>query len=50
MVASIPKEAVREVLTLEGLSAPGTTAHFRLYVVLTTGNERGSETISISRP
>jgi len=31
--------------TLEGLAAPGATA--RVYVVLRTGNEKGSETVVV---
>jgi len=36
--------------TLVGLVAPGATALFRVYVVLTTGNIKGSNTVSITRP
>ena len=33
-----------------GLAAPGATALYRVYVVLTTGNEKGSATVSVTRP
>lgn len=33
-----------------GLAAPGATALYRIYVVLTTGNEKGSATVSVTRP
>lgn len=35
--------------TNEGLSAPGATALFRVYVVLRTENERGSNTVRVTR-
>ena len=36
--------------TLEGLAAPGAAAVFKVYVVLTTGNEKGSNVVRITRP
>lgn len=33
-----------------GLVAPGSVALFKVYVVLTTGNEKGSATVKITRP
>jgi hypothetical protein len=36
--------------TNAGLAAPGATALYRVYVVLTTANERGSNTVSVMRP
>ncbi len=36
--------------TDEGLVSPGATALFRVYVVLTTANEKGSNTVSVTRP
>jgi hypothetical protein len=38
------------VATDAGLSAPGSVALFRVYVVLATGNERGSATQRVVRP
>jgi hypothetical protein len=32
------------------LVAPGATALFRVYVVLTTANEKGSNTVGVTRP
>lgn len=36
--------------TIEGLLNPGDTASFKVFVVLTTGNEAGSNTVTITRP
>src|SRR5262249_46891531 len=36
--------------TIEGLVAPGATAQFRVFVVLTTANENGSNAVSVTRP
>jgi hypothetical protein len=36
--------------TNQGLLAPGATALFRVYVVLTTANEKGSNTVSVTHP
>ena len=36
--------------TTAGLSAPGDVASFRVFVRLTTGNEAGSNTFTITRP
>ena len=38
------------ITTDEGLLTPGGTMRFKLYVVLTTGNERGSNVVEITRP
>ena len=40
----------REFFTTAGLASPGSTASFKVYVVLTTGNEKGSNTVTITRP
>lgn len=39
-----------ELLTLTGLTVSGAKALFRVYVVLTTGNEAGSNDVLIERP
>jgi hypothetical protein len=39
-----------EFLTLSGLAASGDVATFKVYVILTTGNEKGSNTVTITRP
>ena len=36
--------------TNHGLVTPGDTAEYKVYVTLTTGNEAGSNTVSITRP
>jgi hypothetical protein len=38
-----------EFRTTQELLAPGDTATFKVYVILTTGNEAGSNTVSITR-
>ena len=39
-----------ELRTTEGLANSGDVASFKVYVVLTTGNEAGSNTVTITRP
>lgn len=48
-VATIPAGETT-VSTNVGLGAPGATALYRAYVVLSTLNERGSNTVSVTRP
>ena len=36
--------------TLDGLASPGDVASFKVFVVLTTGNQAGSNTATITRP
>ena len=36
--------------TLDGLASPGDTASFKVFVVLTTGNQAGSNTATVTRP
>lgn len=45
----LPSEPL-EFLTAAGLSTPGSTASFKVYVILTTNNEKGSNTVTITRP
>ena len=40
----------REFLTGFGLTQPGTHASFKVYVILTTGNEAGSAPMRVERP
>ena len=40
----------RQFLTLAGLAASGDVATFKVYEILTTGNEKGSNTVTITRP
>lgn len=50
VLGAVDKAAPREFLTAAGLATPGATARFRVYVILETGNERGSETVTVTRP
>lgn len=50
VLASVGKGAAREFLTPFALGTPGVTAGFKVYVVLDTGNERGSEPVYVTRP
>jgi len=50
VVGNVSPTAPREFLTDAGLSAPGNVASFKVYVLLTTGNEKGSNTLTITRP
>ena len=48
-IAAVPA-GTEEYLTIEGLAAEGSVAWFKVYVVLTTGNEKGSLAVKIIRP
>lgn len=51
ILGQVAKDAAAlEFLTAAGLATPGASARFRIYVILTTGNERGSETVTVTRP
>ena len=49
-VATVAKEAARTLLTDHFLTDPGQTASFKVYVVLTTENEAGSNARTVARP
>ena len=49
MKAEVPDCALT-MSTLEGLAAPGASVVLKVNVVLTTGNEKGSNVIRITRP
>lgn len=49
-LSTITPAEPREFLTETGLVSPGDTASFKVYVVLTTGNEKGGNTSTITRP
>lgn len=49
-VASVLPGDPREVFTDFALNVPGLTAGFKVYVVLDTGNERGSDAVYVVRP
>ena len=51
VIATLPKGASpREFRTDFSLGSPGMAASFKVYVVLTTGNEAGSDPVSVERP
>ena len=50
VIGSVTPAETREFLTDSGLTTAGNTASFKVYVVLTTGNEKGSNTVAITRP
>ena len=50
VVSSVPASAPRILNTAAGLSAPGVTAGFKVYVITTTGNKRGSNPVYVDRP
>lgn len=47
---NIPTGGNREIFTDIALSSAGSVATFRAYVITTTGNEKGSNTVTIVRP
>jgi hypothetical protein len=49
VIANIAKDAPREYFTTQGLLAIGDVSNFKIYVKTTTGNERGSNTVKITR-
>jgi hypothetical protein len=49
-IDSVAASSPREFLTDAGLANPGDVASFKVYVVLTTDNEKGSNTVTITRP
>lgn len=50
VIGNLTLAELREFLTDSGLTSPGSTASFKVYVVLTTGNEKGSNTVTLTRP
>ena len=49
-LATIPPGAPRTYSTNFALGTPGNAASYKIYVILTTGNERGSNPVSVPRP
>lgn len=49
-IGTVAAGGPREFTTDAGLTSPGLTAGFRVYVVLTTGNEKGSNDLIVTRP
>lgn len=50
VIGNVMPAEPREFLTDSGLTTAGNTASFKVYVVVTTGNEKGSNTVVITRP
>ncbi len=50
VLATIPKGAPRQFRTPFSLAEPGTAASFKVYVILSTGNEAGSNAVTVERP
>ncbi len=50
VVANVLPGAALELLTLDGLTQPGATATYKVFVILETDNEAGSEAMSVTRP
>jgi len=50
VIGNLTPAELREFLTDSGLTTAGSTASFKVYVILTTGNEKGSNTVVITRP
>jgi len=50
VLATVAPGDARELLTDFALPTAGLTAGFKVYVVLPTGNERGSEAVYVTRP
>ena len=49
VLANIAKTAPLEYFTTQGLLAIGDVSNLKVYVKATTGNERGSNTVKITR-
>ena len=50
MIATHTPGEPREFITSFGLSEPGVHMVFKLFVILTTGNEAGSAAMFVQRP
>jgi hypothetical protein len=50
VLGAIAPAAPREFFTAQGLGSAGAVSVFKVYVKTTTGNERGSNTVKITRP
>ena len=50
VLGNVAKTATREFFTTQGLLATGDVSNFKIYVTTTTGNERGSNPVKITRP
>lgn len=50
VAGNVPASGAPTLLTSAGLAASGDTASFKVFVILTTANEAGSNTVTITRP
>ena len=50
VIGNVAPTALREFFTDAGLAAAGNIASFKVYVITTTGNEKGSNAVSVTRP
>jgi hypothetical protein len=50
VIGNVSAGSLREFLTDAGLSASGNVASFKVYVITTDGNEKGSNTLVMTRP
>ncbi len=49
VVTKIPADGERQWESSEGFTQPGAAMSYRIYVVLKTGNEKGSKTVTVTR-
>jgi hypothetical protein len=49
-IGNVAKDAAREFFTTQGLGLPGAVSVFKVDVVTETDNEKGSNTVKITRP
>ena len=50
VIGTVDPSAPREFVTIASLANPGDIASFKVYVITATGNEKGSNTVTITRP
>ena len=50
VITAVRAGGTREILTDVALGSPGARVHFKVCVRTTTGNEKGSNTVTIVRP
>lgn len=50
VIGTVMPGGTLEFFTAQGLASAGASSNFKVYVVVTTGNERGSNVVKITRP
>lgn len=50
VIGNVPGGTTTSFFTTAGLATSGSTASFKVFVILTTSNEAGSNTVTITRP